>query len=426
MQQGTKAEHYQVFINHRGEDTKRNIASLIYHKLKSYGLQVFWDKDGQHTGNTICSALQEAIGSSSVRIAIFSKNYAHSTWCLAELCWMLKPSHDSRVIPVFYDVEPADLRHIERGPYAQAFSKHRQRLPMEVVNEWREALKAAASIFGLPFKTNESDYGEFVEKIGNMVIKLVRWDPLEVAAHPVGLQQTLKDLDDHIQKQSSTKVIVLAGLGGIGKSTLAKYIFNLRCSEFNRASYLCNVRETTDLTSLQRQLLSDLRGLNRDIHNTFIGKPILRNSLKGLKILIVLDDVDDREKIKSVVDLDAVEPGSLILITSRYKDIMGGSSASTLLYDVKPLKRNHARELFCHHAFRQLNPPEKYEDSVEDFLKMCGGLPLSLEVFGEQLAGKLDRTYWKRQLELYFEGQPLIEADTVINALKWSSPSNGD
>jgi hypothetical protein len=171
---------------------------------------------------------------------------------------------------------------------------------------------------------------------------------------------------------------------------------------------------------LQRQLLRDLLGKDMDIPNTAIGKTILRNSLKGLQVFIVLDDVDDREKIKSVLDINAVEPGSLIFITSREKDILRGPSSNTLLYDVKPLQRNHARELFCRHAFHQSNPLEGYKDSVEEFWKICGGFPLCLKVLGEQLAGKLDRTYWKRQLEIFSQGLPLTEADTVINTLKWS------
>jgi hypothetical protein len=258
-----------------------------------------------------------------------------------------------------------------------------------------------------------------VEEIGKIVRERVRWDPIEVATHPVGLDQTLKELDDLIQKQSSTRVVLIAGIGGIGKSTLAKKIFNSRRSNFSRASYLSNFRDKIDLTSFQRQLLRDLLGQDTDIANTDIGKTILRKGLKGFKILIILDDVDDRDKIRSVLDMNAVGAGSLIFITSRDKYILRGS-ADTLLYDVKPLKRNHARVLFCHHAFHQSNPFEGYEDLVEEFLKICGGLPLCLKVLGEQLSGTLDGSYWKRQLEIFSQGLPLTEADTVINTLKWS------
>jgi Leucine-rich repeat (LRR) protein len=90
------------------------------------------------------------------------------------------------------------------------------------------------------------------------------------------------------------------------------------------------------------------------------------------------------------------------------------------LYDVKPLNRKHAQELFCRHAFSQAEPIEGYQDLVKEFLKICEGWPLGLKVLGEQLAVKLDRTYWKRQLDMFSHGLPLPEADAAINTLKWS------
>ena len=48
--------------------------------------------------------------------------------------------------------------------------------------------------------------------------------------------------------------------------------------------------------------------------------------------------------------MDAVGSGSLILLTSRDKDLLRRSSPKAILYDVKPLNRQHAQELFCFHA----------------------------------------------------------------------------
>lgn len=85
------------------------------------------------------------------------------------------------------------------------------------------------------------------------------------------------------------------------------------------------------------------------------------------------------------------------------------------------MKRNHAQELFCRHAFHQSNPREGYEDLIEGFLDICGGMPLCLKVFGERLAANLDIRYWKQQLENYFDqGRPLLGADDIINTLKAS------
>jgi hypothetical protein len=120
-----------------------------------------------------------------------------------------------------------------------------------------------------------------------------------------------------------------------------------------------------DLPSLQEQLVRDLL-MDHDLHidNTVQGKGILQRSLPGLRALIVLDDVDDVEQIDSLLDMDAVGSGSLILLTSRDKDLLRRSSPKTVLYDVKPLNRKHAQELFCRHAFLLPEPVQGFEDLV--------------------------------------------------------------
>ena len=77
---------------------------------------------------------------------------------------------------------------------------------------------------------------------------------------------------------------------------------------------------------------------------------VLQCSLPELQALIILDDVDEIEQIDSLLDMDAVGSGSLILLTSRDKDLLRRYSPKAILYDVKPLNRQHAQELFFCHA----------------------------------------------------------------------------
>lgn len=140
---------YHVFINHRGPDTKKNLASLIYRELNRYGLRVFLDKEELPAGETLSLAIRRAIHSAFVHITIFSKRYAESRWCLEELFWILRVAHEHTIIPVFYEVEPYHLRNIDREPYADAFEKHKRKDSMEVVERWKEALKEVSYISGL-------------------------------------------------------------------------------------------------------------------------------------------------------------------------------------------------------------------------------------------------------------------------------------
>lgn len=110
-------------------------------------------------GDTISDAIHAAIQSASVHVTIFSERYAESRWCLEELHWILRSYHEQnrKVIPVFCDVEPADLRHIESGCYNNAFHKHQSkgRVSMEEIEKWKKALSEAAGISGILFKLNE-------------------------------------------------------------------------------------------------------------------------------------------------------------------------------------------------------------------------------------------------------------------------------
>lgn len=161
---------FDVFINHRGTDVKNNLASIIYHQLKNKDptLRVFLDKNEIPYGFDFELAIETAIQTSSVHIAIFSEGYAESKWCLHELDLIIKSKR--KIIPIFCDVDPAALRRIEKGCYQKAFEKHRGREPLEKTKRWEDALARAANLQGLPFKMKETDHWEFVEKIVKIVL----------------------------------------------------------------------------------------------------------------------------------------------------------------------------------------------------------------------------------------------------------------
>ena len=120
---------------------------------------------------------------------------------------------------------------------------------------------------------------------------------------------------------------------------------------------------------MQKQLVPDMPGHELDIDNTIQGKCILQCSLQQLKVMIVLDDVDDIEQIDSLLDMDAVGSGSLILLTSRDKILLRIYSPKAILYDVKSLNRQHAQDLFFRHALVLPEPVQGFEYLVEEFLK---------------------------------------------------------
>ena len=93
---------FDVFINHRGPDVKNILVVPIYNILQGMVVLVFLDLREMDLGDLFPSTLRNAISSASVQIAIFSKGYANSPWCLAKLSLMSQTKF--LIIPVFYDV----------------------------------------------------------------------------------------------------------------------------------------------------------------------------------------------------------------------------------------------------------------------------------------------------------------------------------
>ncbi|MCH85410.1 TMV resistance protein N-like [Trifolium medium] len=151
---------HDVFLSFRGEDTRASFTSHLYSALQNSGIKVFIDDNDLQRGDHISTSLSRAIELSQISIIVFSKNYADSRWCLNELekIMMCHRTIAQAVVPVFYHVDPSEVRH-QKGVFGIAFlsllnrisnemefnpSWERERIPLS----WSEALCQAASIAG--------------------------------------------------------------------------------------------------------------------------------------------------------------------------------------------------------------------------------------------------------------------------------------
>ncbi|KAH9332134.1 hypothetical protein KI387_043715 [Taxus chinensis] len=141
-----KTSPYDVFINHRGPDVKHTLAMALYDTLSAMRLRVFLDSKELETGDFLPREIKEAMHNAELHIAIFSEKYAESPWCLAELSFMLKTG--TPIVPVFYYVDPADIRWVNKGKgvYAPSFLEHEEkgRYTPEMLQEWKKALYEAS------------------------------------------------------------------------------------------------------------------------------------------------------------------------------------------------------------------------------------------------------------------------------------------
>ncbi|KAH9299117.1 hypothetical protein KI387_030799, partial [Taxus chinensis] len=395
---------YDAFISHRGPDVKETLASELFNSLQDIGHRAFLDSEEIQGGDSIPTTLHNAICSSLVQIAIFSPGYAESKWCLDELVLMLQ-QRDALFIPVFYNVPPWHLRHIEKGSYAAAFSKYEtEGRYLDKLDNWKKALNSASDVAGYELSKHQQ---KLCKRIVSAVVKEIeKRKPLYVAKHPVGLTELLEDFEFHCRKfeEENVKIVGIFGLGGSGKTTLAKELFNRKRSAYDRSCFLYDVRESSvkdELHCLQSKLLKDLLRENRKFEKVDEGITCLTHGLatvSRLRFLIVLDDIDHLDQLDALLFDDVLSSGSLVIVTTRDERVLTRARID-VRYKVNGMDRHHASQLFCWHAFLQSHPATGYEDLVEGFLNFCGGLPLSLKVLGAHVSGSSDKSYWQLELD---------------------------
>ncbi|TQD79004.1 hypothetical protein C1H46_035481 [Malus baccata] len=150
---------YEVFLSFRGEDTRQTFTDHLFIALRNAGINTFID-NRLTRGENIQSELDQEIEGSRIAIIVFSKRYAESRWCLRELSKIMRCLKDQEgkiVCPIFYDVDPSQIRK-QNGSFSKAFRKHKRNEDPNEVKQWRKDLKASADLAGWNLKTTADGY----------------------------------------------------------------------------------------------------------------------------------------------------------------------------------------------------------------------------------------------------------------------------
>ncbi|CAA6664019.1 unnamed protein product [Spirodela intermedia] len=197
----------------------------------------------------------------------------------------------------------------------------------------------------------------------------------------------LRHLLDGSRKRRS--VISIVGMGGLGKTTLAKRVFNEAKAEFDHSVWI----------DVSQQYSAELKVKKLEQMTRAQCEKKLYETLEAENYLIVMDDVWDTEVWKILSrHLPDAQNGSRGLITTRDKKVARAADPSTPPLELRPLSKEESWELLSKKAFPNQEDieaicSESLRNLGKEIARKCGGLPLALVVLGGLLSTK-DPSFW--------------------------------
>jgi disease resistance protein RPM1 len=289
-------------------------------------------------------------------------------------------------------------RYVVRvSPHVKVFSKIADEV-VEIEEEIRH-VKELQREWSATIHLSQNEHAELDRRwSGSCFSELVSDEEL------VGIEENRSKLTEWLATdEEESTVITVSGMGGLGKTTLVKNVYDREKAKFPDAHAWIVVSQAYDVVDLLGRLLSEIRRHTEKLSSTLSpvvagGKEnvyelteAIKKTLQDRRCLVVLDDVWDKKAYTQMCSAFQGVQGSRVIITTRKEDVASLAPLRRRLL-LQPLGRAESFKLFCSRAFHNIpyrNCPPELQTVAVAVVERCHGLPLAIVSSGSLMSTKL-------------------------------------